>query len=37
MWVTLILSSLFVGESLTVTKVVGLGLVIFGVILVQMP
>jgi drug/metabolite transporter (DMT)-like permease len=35
--ITLILSSLFVGESLTLTKVIGLGLVIFGVILVQMP
>lgn len=35
--VTLILSYLFVGESLTITKALGLGLVIFGVILVQMP
>lgn len=35
--VTLILSSLFVGESLTIAKVIGLGLVILGVILVQIP
>ena len=35
--VTLILSYLFVGESLTITKVIGLGLVILGVVLVQIP
>jgi drug/metabolite transporter (DMT)-like permease len=35
--VTLILSYLFVGESLTIAKVIGLGFVILGVILVQIP
>jgi drug/metabolite transporter (DMT)-like permease len=35
--VTLILSYLLLGESLTVTKIVGLALVILGVILVEMP
>ena len=35
--VTLILSYLFVGESLTIAKVIGLGLVILGVVLVQIP
>lgn len=35
--VTLILSYLFVGESLTLAKVIGLGFVILGVVLVQIP
>ncbi len=35
--VTLILSYFFVGESLTIAKVIGLGLVILGVVLVQIP
>ena len=35
--VTLILSYLFVGESLTIAKVIGLGFVILGVVLVQIP
>jgi drug/metabolite transporter (DMT)-like permease len=35
--VTLILSYLFVGESLTIAKVIGLTLVILGVVLVQIP
>lgn len=35
--VTLILSYILLGESLTVTKVVGLVLVILGVLLVEMP
>jgi drug/metabolite transporter (DMT)-like permease len=35
--ITLILSYLFVGESLTVAKVIGLGFVILGVVLVQIP
>jgi drug/metabolite transporter (DMT)-like permease len=35
--VTLILSYFLLGESLTVTKIVGLALVILGVILVEMP
>lgn len=35
--VTLILSYLFVGESLTIPKVIGLALVILGVVLVQIP
>ncbi len=35
--VTLILSSILLGESLTFTKIVGMALVILGVILVEMP
>ena len=35
--VTLILSYLFVGESLTIAKIIGLGFVILGVVLVQIP
>lgn len=35
--ITLILSYLFVGESLTLAKVFGLGLVILAVVLVQLP
>ncbi|HLX58528.1 MAG TPA: EamA family transporter [Ktedonobacteraceae bacterium] len=35
--ITLILSYLFVGESLTVAKVIGLVFVILGVVLVQIP
>lgn len=35
--VTLILSYLFVNESLTIAKVIGLGLVILGVVLIQIP
>ena len=35
--VTLILSYLFVGESLTIAKVIGLAFVILGVVLVQIP
>ncbi len=35
--ITLILSYLFAGESLTIAKVIGLGFVILGVILVQIP
>lgn len=35
--VTLILSYLFVAESMTIAKVIGLGLVILGVVLVQIP
>ena len=35
--VTLILSYLFVGESLTIVKVIGLAFVILGVVLVQIP
>jgi probable blue pigment (indigoidine) exporter len=35
--VTLILSYLFIGESLTIAKVIGLAFVILGVVLVQIP